>query len=153
MKYPGLDEGFELLPDSPFYESVTCVCAAMASVESILRADNPLGYKMGDKIRLDGRVQPGVFVYPFRVRGQFQCGHVPPRRIQIELMRIMLLGCYEEVRDRGYHSPIFEFFRHIRNGCSHNNKFYFKNDEPRRPAEWRTLRIDDQLKGGRDNLR
>jgi hypothetical protein len=40
-----------------------------------------------------------------------------------------------------YEKPVFEFFRHIRNGCFHGNSFHFKRDEPRNPAQWRGLEI------------
>ena len=46
-------------------------------------------------------------------------------------------------------SPEFEFYRHVRNGCFHGNKFNFLGNEPRFPAEWRDLIIDNNLQGKR----
>lgn len=44
--------------------------------------------------------------------------------------------------------PIVQFFRHIRNGCAHNNKFYFKGKNTLAlKAEWRRKIIDTSLAG------
>lgn len=44
-------------------------------------------------------------------------------------------------------TPQLEFFRHLRNALSHGNKFHFRNDEPSRPAYFRTFRISRSLNG------
>lgn len=44
-------------------------------------------------------------------------------------------------------SPELEFFRHIRNGVSHGNRFHFRNREPRRPAMFATFELDASLHG------
>jgi len=46
--------------------------------------------------------------------------------------------------------PVFELFRHVRNASSHLNQFNFKDYEPSRAASWRSLTLDDTLKG-KDN--
>jgi hypothetical protein len=43
--------------------------------------------------------------------------------------------------------PVVQFLRHIRNGCAHGNKFYFKKGGPFFPAEFRTKKIDTNLQG------
>jgi hypothetical protein len=53
--------------------------------------------------------------------------------------------------------PAIQFFRHIRNGCSHGNKFFFKTytdkktgkkmQEPTKLAQFRGLTIDRKLMG------
>ena len=43
--------------------------------------------------------------------------------------------------------PEIEFLRHSRNAASHGGKWSFKNGEPRRTAEWRGVRITDELEG------
>ncbi len=40
-----------------------------------------------------------------------------------------------------------EFLRHIRNACSHGNRFNFRAGEPRRPARLKTLEITQNLQG------
>lgn len=54
--------------------------------------------------------------------------------------------------------PLLEFFRHIRNGAYHRNRFYFDNKKqaPPFPAKWRKLEITATLQGHRvfrDNLK
>ena len=44
-------------------------------------------------------------------------------------------------------SPELEFFRHLRNAISHGNRFYFKGDEPKRPAKFRNFVLDKSLHG------
>jgi hypothetical protein len=46
-------------------------------------------------------------------------------------------------------SPVFEFLRHVRNGCFHGNSFNFLGEEPRFPAEWRDLVITRDRNGER----
>lgn len=58
---------------------------------------------------------------------------------------------YQQIKDM----PVIEFFRHIRNGCAHGNKFFFKSykdkqtgkliQEPVRKAEFRKLHISKRL--------
>jgi hypothetical protein len=43
--------------------------------------------------------------------------------------------------------PLWEFLRHCRNAAAHKGHFNFKNDEPKRPALWRTLEIVKTLQG------
>lgn len=43
--------------------------------------------------------------------------------------------------------PLWEFLRHCRNAAAHKGHFNFKNNEPKRPAQWRTLEIVNTLHG------
>jgi len=65
-----------------------------------------------------------------------------------------LLGhCWEILKQNkivpNFSEPIFEFYRHIRNGCYHGNRFYFRDKEPKYPAIWRDLIIDKSLQDKR----
>lgn len=42
-------------------------------------------------------------------------------------------------------SPLFEFFRHVRNGSSHGNRFHFLGSEPVRPAQWKGHTVERNL--------
>ncbi len=44
-------------------------------------------------------------------------------------------------------TPELEFFRHVRNGISHGNRFHFEGREPVRPATFRAFAIDRALEG------
>lgn len=65
----------------------------------------------------------------------------------------MLGHCWETLKDNGYApdftNPALEFFRHIRNGCFHGNKFHFSGNQPKNKAEWRSFIIDRTLQGKR----
>lgn len=49
-------------------------------------------------------------------------------------------------------SPEFDVFDLLRTAASHGNKFSFKSDEPKRPAAWRTFRLDATKKGSMNPL-
>jgi hypothetical protein len=50
-----------------------------------------------------------------------------------------------------YHSPdpMWQFLRPCRHAAAHNRRFTFQGQEPRQPAEWRSVRIDRSLQGQR----
>jgi hypothetical protein len=48
------------------------------------------------------------------------------------------------VRDQ---APIWEFLRHTRNAAAHGGRFTFRNNEPCRPADWRSISLDAGLEG------
>jgi hypothetical protein len=54
---------------------------------------------------------------------------------------------YERVKEWNDDSLEFEFFRHVRNASAHANKFWFRGNEPKRPAFWRGIDIDSESKG------
>ncbi len=60
---------------------------------------------------------------------------------------MLVNAAYEAVKDRHDGSPIFEYFRHVRNAASHGGTFNFREGEPSKRAEWRGLRIDHERKG------
>jgi len=152
MKYRALDEDFIISPDSLFFDSISSVCAAIVSLEAIINPRNLCSFEKGQKITLDGRIQPGVFLYPHMVFQQYQARKIEARTITRELLRIMILGCYEKVKHKNDQSSLFEFFRHVRNGCAHDNRFRFNEDQPSVPGIWRTLRIGAKLKGSKNPL-
>jgi hypothetical protein len=45
-------------------------------------------------------------------------------------------------------SPVFEFFRHVRNAAAHRNRFNFVHREPRRAATWCTLSLERHVHQG-----
>ena len=71
------------------------------------------------------------------------------------LSQQLVISCYASVEDENNKSPEFEFFRHLRNGCAHGNKFKFISykdkkshkivNEPSRLAKWNGLEITRSL--------
>ncbi|MBE3124225.1 MAG: hypothetical protein IMZ57_01015 [Acidobacteria bacterium] len=43
--------------------------------------------------------------------------------------------------------PLWQFLRHCRNAAAHNGAFHFDPGEPKKPAEWRTLKIVRAMQG------
>ncbi|MGB7293692.1 MAG: hypothetical protein WBD99_16100 [Thermodesulfobacteriota bacterium] len=67
-----------------------------------------------------------------------------------EINRIFLISTWEFLKETSTYStialePTIQFFRHVRNGCAHNNTFNF--DQVKNPARWRDKTITDTLKG------
>jgi hypothetical protein len=60
---------------------------------------------------------------------------------------ISLTGDYLKQNDYFDKRPELEFFRHIRNAISHGNKFTFKKNEPKRPAQFGDFVICHELQG------
>lgn len=65
--------------------------------------------------------------------------------------RILINGCYEILKENPIKEKIdpetLEFFRHIRNASSHNGRFTFQKNEPKRKAIWKRLEITKDLDG------
>ena len=78
-------------------------------------------------------------------------GEVEHHRVLSNLTQQLLGHCWEVLRQRGgvpkYDNPVIEFYRHVRNGCFHGNRFHFESDQPRHPAQWRGLVISSALEG------
>ncbi len=64
----------------------------------------------------------------------------------------MIISSYSEVEKYNDNSEIFELFRHMRNACAHGNKFYFRGNQPSRPAKWKELIINHEIKGEENPL-
>jgi hypothetical protein len=85
---------------------------------------------------------------------------LPQVRAEQRLCCMLANAAYEALaeadRKRLRGKPAFEFFRHVRNAASHNNKWHFtikrRVHEPSRHAEWGAFTIDHTLKGPLDPL-
>lgn len=71
------------------------------------------------------------------------------RRSFTEITKVLLISTWQILKDtKTYHNistkPDIQFFKHIRNGCAHDNKFNF--DGLKHPAYWRDKKITIALK-------
>lgn len=70
-----------------------------------------------------------------------------------QAIRILIITAYQFTKQYNDKSPIWEFFRHIRNASAHGGKFNFtynsyeKKQEPVRKAKWHSIEIVGQLQG------
>ncbi len=75
------------------------------------------------------------------------------------LCRIFIIYSYDILKEQSllgkfWKEPIIQFFRHIRNGCAHNNKFKIDNQNEllKLPAEWRGKKIEISLNDSNNNV-
>jgi hypothetical protein len=60
----------------------------------------------------------------------------------------LLILAWESTLDKHTKHPLWEFLRHCRNASAHKGgHFHFLHGEPKRPAHWRSLKIEPSLQG------
>lgn len=131
--------------DSPFFEMVTAFLAATVGL-GVFEKENPLA-SGPDKIAwYRGKVRPDLTIDMGQINALRLSGD-PADSVVKSLCCMLLCTAYTVADVHNDQSPEFEVFRHLRNAAAHGNYFYFKKDEPRRPASWGRFVIDDKLKG------
>lgn len=131
----------------PFYKMISAFVSAVAGIEAVAVPNNPMKYYKGQPgIGMEGKVHTKFVIDTFDLHQRYIKGNLTTHYMVASLCQMLVNTAYESVKGQNDHSPEFEFFRHIRNACSHNNTFNFMNGEPRRRAEWRGLVIDDSQK-------
>lgn len=92
----------------------------------------------------------------FSLRGAIQplvSGSVDHHRLIATISQQLLGHCWEILKHNNLIPSAkdapkeIEFYRHIRNGSFHGNRFHFKKGEPRFTAKWRGLVIKKELEG------
>lgn len=152
MRWPDWEKGHRFNPTSPFYEGISAISAALVSLEALVHPSNPCNFKGGDKVEIASKAMPDMFVLPYEIFRQYQRGYIKGSSITRELCRVAIISCYEKTKHLNDRSPGFEFFRHIRHGCAHNNRFMFFKKEPQYQGEWRGIAIDNEDKGEKHSL-
>jgi hypothetical protein len=125
---------------------------AVSSCPAIFNADNPMNFNETHYITIEGLRVPGRHIRPFEIFDRVQAGAVTMPQFVKTCCAMLANTAYESVKDKNDQSPEFEFFRHIRNASSHQNRFFFKTTEPARPATWRDATIDHTVKGSHHPL-
>jgi len=126
---------------------VSSFMVAISGVPSVFKPDNPMNFDRTQTIELSGIVFPSVSIYPYHIHRNAVDGFITIDDYKIALCLMLANHAYESVKSNNDGSPEFEFFRHIRNAASHANNFYFTYKEPSRAASWRSISINDGLKG------
>ena len=133
--------------DSPFFDMVMSFLAATMGMEPVFEKENSLSPgpdKLGcyrGKIRTDRAIDLG------QVHALCASGDLTADVVMKSLCCMLINSAYSVAEAHNDQSPEFEVFRHLRNAALHGNSFFFKKDEPRRPASWGSFTIDDKLKG------
>lgn len=140
-------EDFSFNKSSPFYDLVGTFTTALMGFQAFSLPGNPMGWKESGVLRLEGKVSEPLAANFFKHYKLVQNGHLNQAMYFASLSCMLMNTAYETVKDKNDQTPEFEFFRHIRNASSHGNRFFFTDYEPKRPAIWRRITIDDSVKG------
>lgn len=135
-----------------FFPFVGSFLTAVASLPAIIDPANPMHLTPEDSIELQGVVTQPRSIKPFEIHRNVIEGHLPHDYYCTNLCIMLANTAYEAAKPYNDRSPLFEFFRHVRNAGSHCNRFNFAAREPAQPAAWRTTTIDHTLKGATNPL-
>ncbi len=133
--------------DSPFFEMVMSFLAATAGIGHVFEKENSLAPGPDTIAWYRGKVRPDLAIDRGQIHALCESDALTADSVVKSLCCMLLNTAYAVADAHNDQSPEFEIFRHLRNAASHGNSFYFKKDEPRRPASWGSLVIDDKLKG------
>jgi len=85
-----------------------------------------------------------------------RAGALQQLEAEIRLCAMLVNSAYESVSDadraRLQNDPVFQFFYHVRNAASHDNKWLFKAHQPVVPAAWKSFVLDHTLTGSANPL-
>jgi hypothetical protein len=142
--------GIEFWQGSPFYEPVVAFATAVAGLRSVFDPSTPWDGKLTD---FPATVATGLEVDVGEVAKQVRSGQGLAHDQALNWLCCMLANvAYQLVESRNDNSPLFDMLRHVRHAASHGNRFFFKPNEPKRPAFWRSLILDHGLKGNTNPL-
>ena len=142
----------EFAQGKPFFPMVTSFLAATIGLGPLFDASTPLPAGLKQIAWYHGKVRPALAIDMVQVRNSCLSGALTAEVAVKSLCCMLLNTAYAVAEPHNDHSPEFEFFRHVRNAVSHGNRFYFSSKEPRRPAAWSGLILDDSQKGARNPL-
>ena len=137
--------------ESPFFEVVLAFLGSLSAKTAIFSYRDETSISKYMTIYLKGKVVPPIQFNPYIIYKTVKNGLLDESKYVNVMCCMLTNSAYELVKENKDESPEFEFFKHIRNASSHNNKFYFDPRNPKREAYWRDLVIDHNLKG-KDNL-
>jgi hypothetical protein len=151
--------GIKLHPGRPFFEYVLTYLCASAGFTPVYDAAGQPGFmentvgvfydSNGNKVQMD--LREAVLLARDGTT-------LPQVRAEQRLCCMLINTAYESLNENDKrklaHSPVGQYFRHVRNAASHDNRWHFvvngRVQEPSKPAEWGSFKIDHALKG-KDN--
>jgi len=136
----------------PFFEMVMSFLAATVGMGPVFDPKNPLQLSSDTIACYQGKLKPETSIDMHQIHQQCINGALTPETAVTTMCCMLINSTYEVAKDSNDHTPEFEFFRHIRNAASHNNRFNFYKTEPSRPASWSGFTIDDTKKGSANPL-
>jgi hypothetical protein len=141
-------------PNGPFFDMVISFLIANMGLKPLndeILPDGDFPFKELSTVVYNGEGIPGIIINPLILFYEFREKKQPDlKNVITSFCMMLMISAYESNKNKFDKSPLYEFFRHIRNASAHNNRFFFLSHEPKRPAKWRNLYIDDKKKG-KDN--
>jgi hypothetical protein len=136
-------------PNGPFFPYILTHLVASAGLTPAYDAGNYPKFMEGVMGIFPGAI--GARVDLAECIRRVRTGALPQLQAEIALASMLANTTYESLakpdRRRLKLSPVFQFFRHVRNAASHGNRWHFRSWEPISRAEWNGIVIDDTLKG------
>lgn len=133
--------------DRHFYPFIITFFASLAGLPAFLDPKNPMGIRENQRLPLGGQVHSKFSISTFELLQHFQTEGIETPEITARLCCMLANSCYEVIESRNSLVPEIQFFRHIRNASSHNNRFHFERTQPKHMAAWRTRSIETSLRG------
>jgi hypothetical protein len=155
-------EPLNFKPNGIFYPVVSSCVTMVAGLSAILRKDKPTEFEISDEVAITSMFYPDAIIHPHQVFKNVSQGYLSFDYVRHSLCMMLANLAYESAKAKKLipkePSPEWELLRHVRNASSHNNRFNFRTyknaskDEPKYPAYWENLIIDDTKKGGSNLL-
>jgi len=151
-----LIHGLSLDPGGPFFEYVLTYLCASAGLTPVYHPGQTEFMPVGTVGLFPGANGSLVQMNLHEAVRLARDGKTLPQARAEQRMCCMLINtAYESVkntdRKKLSRSPVGQYFRHVRNAASHNNKWHFvvnnRVQEPTLPARWGDFSIDHTKKG------
>jgi len=145
------DSTLYLKDNGPFFELVNVFQALFVGLTSVFVPRHKLNVGEMDVVSWGSKTSDNFFQHMNQIIENANTNaNLDDYSFALSSMLINLT--YEKVKEFNDGTPEFEFFRHTRNASSHNNRFFFKQNQPNKPVYWRGIVIEHDLKGSNNPL-
>jgi hypothetical protein len=147
----GVLSDLELNPNGRFFNFVLTYLIAAAGLTPVYDEKTYPDFMKNTAGYFPGKIAAGVRTNLSQAIKYVRSGRLPQLTAE-ELMCCMLANtAYEsidsETESRFRGDPVFEVFYHVRNAASHGNTWHFLPKFPKHRGKWKSLTIDDSVKG------
>ena len=136
---------WQLSDKSIFYNNILVFLTALNAIPALFDDNYTASIGSDKSINLEGKITSQNHFKRLGLIKQMKAKFNTITDVTKILGQQLVISCYEVVKDQNDKSQEFEFFRHLRNGCAHENKFNFSIKEPSKPAKWQSLEITRNL--------
>lgn len=151
---------WKLSDKSVFYKNILAFFTCLNGIPALFNENYISTIKHDDSVNLKGTTTGNNQFKRLELIKQMNVEFSNITNAVMILIQQLVVSCYASVENQNDKSPEFEFFRHIRNGCAHDNKFNFRKhknkrtnkviyDEPSRSAKWNGLEITQTLENSK----